>query len=449
VAERLLVAFAGEGSGVGELTWGQQTVWRGIESRGTPIILTGVAPLPEGTTTADVADDVGFLMSRHQSLRTRLQFSDDGRIRQVVAGSGELRLEIVDADDDAGPRKAADALATEYEKAERDYANDWPIRTAVIRHKGVPAYWVVATCHIVTDGFGAKALFADLRARDPATGKASRPVTAIQPLEQARWQGSPAGRRQSEAAQRYWGRLLRTIPPRRFAESHDKRQPRYWEVIYNSPAAYLAIKAIAARRELDTTPVLLAAFAVAMTRVTGISPVVLRVMVSNRFRPRFADSVSPVSQTCPCVIDVVGITVDEAVTRAWRASVGAYKHAYFEPVKIRELLAAVSTERGEEIDLNCVFNDRRMATPRGVEGPPPGPEEVRAALPCTTLKWEDQTDDPTDECHIHVYDSPDSVNVMVQFDTHYVSPDDVEAILRGMEAVSLKAAFDPDAPTGV
>jgi hypothetical protein len=35
-ADKLLVPFAGEGSVTGELSWGQQTIWRGIEARGAP-----------------------------------------------------------------------------------------------------------------------------------------------------------------------------------------------------------------------------------------------------------------------------------------------------------------------------------------------------------------------------------------------------------------------------
>jgi hypothetical protein len=60
------------------LSWGQQTIWRAFEAVGTPIWLTGVKPVPDGMTVQDLADRLGFIMSRHQSLRTRLQLSGDG-----------------------------------------------------------------------------------------------------------------------------------------------------------------------------------------------------------------------------------------------------------------------------------------------------------------------------------------------------------------------------------
>jgi Condensation domain len=449
VAEGLVVAFSGEGSGTADLSWGQQTVWRGIEARGTPIWLTGVEQFRDGTTMDDVAATMSFLMSRHQSLRTRLRRGDDGRMQQFLVSSGTAWLEIVDADDEADPYVFARELEATFDKADLDYAQGWPLRMAAVRHRGVPVYRVVAMCHTTSDGFGVLALLADLAARDPLTGAASGPVTAMQALEQARVQAGPTGQRQSRSAERHWERVLHAIPPRRFPESRDRRQPRWWEVTYDSPAAYLAMQAVAARTGVDTSPVLLAAFAVALARTTGVSLAVPRVQVNNRFRPRFADTVSPIAQTCPCVIDVAGISFDEAVTRAYRASMAAYKNAYFEPARIRALVAAAGHDRGEDIDVDLVYNDRRLDVPREAASSLPDPQELRAALPRTTLSWTDQSDEPTDSCHIHIRDSADSITVLVGFDTHYVSPADLEAVLRGVESALVEAAFDGSVPVGL
>lgn len=460
VADKLLVPFVGEGSGSGVLSWGQQTIWRAFEAAGTPIWLAGVKAVPDGSTVEDVADRLAFLMSRHQSMRTRLLLSDDGPIQQVLSASGEIQLQIVDAADDADPHEVAKAIAEDWLERDiyYDYAEDWPVRQAVIRHRGVPAWRVRATSHLVTDGFGVMAMQADLAGRDPVTGSPSGPITAMEPLEQARWQSSPAGQRRSKVAEKYWQRLLQTIPARRFPEPADKPEARYGRVAYESRAAYLAIQAIAARTEVDTSPVLLAAFAVGLARSAGINPVVPRVYVSNRFRPRLATTVSPIAQTCPCVIDVAGITFDEAVKRTYYASLGAYMHAYFEPVKIRELLAATSEERGEEIDLNFVYNDIRLDSQRQPNDSPAGPDDIRATLPLSTLRWEERPE-PEDLCNIMIQDSPDTINqgaispgtinVLLLVDSHYIARPQVEAFLREMEAVLVDAAFDPDVRTGV
>jgi len=287
--------------------------------------------------------------------------------------------------------------------------------------------------------------------REPVTGRiANAPVTAMEPLEQAKWQASPPGKRRSAIAEGYWERILRTIPPRMFAEPAEPRTPRFAQIRLNSTAIYLAMRSIAARTGADTSPILLAAFAVALSRVTGVSPAVPRVMVNNRFRSRLAESVSPIAQTCPCAIDVAGITFDEAVKRAFTASISAFKHAYFEPARIREIVAAAIKERGEEIDLSCVYNDLRMSMPREAGTALPGQKDVRAALALTTVRWEEQADD--DFCHVQIVDnfeSPESVEILVMTDSHFVSPDDVESVVRLMETLIVEAAFDPGMPTGV
>lgn len=454
-ADKVVVPFAGEGSGVGELSWGQQVIWRGIElSGGEANILTGIALLSDGSAVQDVADVLSYLMSRHQSLRTKVRRSDDGHVQQVVAGSGESYLEIIDAPDDADPLKFTRSLELEWEQADHDCYNDWPVRMGVIRQRGIAVYRVMSMCHLTSDGFGIVTMLNDLGGWDFVTGRVlgaavQEPVTAMEPLEQAEWQGSPAGQRRSAIAEKYWDRLLRAIPPRRFPESRDKRSPRSAHALYDSPAVFLAIQAVAARTQTDTSPVLLAACAVALARISGTNPAVLRVFVSNRFRSRLANSVSPVAQTCPCVIDVAGISFDEAVKRAMSGSIAAFKHAYFQPARIREVLAAVSEERGEEIDLGCVYNDRRLITPREVETALPDPAELRAALSRSTLRWENYSDEATDPFHIHIRESPDSVNVLLVSDSHYVAPADVEAFLREMETITVEAALDPNMPTGI
>ena len=49
----------------------------------------GAQPLPPGTTVQDLQERLRYLMSRYQSMRTRLRFEPDGTPRQVVYAAGE------------------------------------------------------------------------------------------------------------------------------------------------------------------------------------------------------------------------------------------------------------------------------------------------------------------------------------------------------------------------
>jgi hypothetical protein len=434
MADRILVPFEGEGAGVGEMTWGQRELWGGMVRQRSWMPLAFVRPLPPGTTVGDVAAELCFVMSRHQSMRTLLRMRPDGPPCQVLHGRGEVALEIVHADD-ADPAQVAEQTRQRLWDTEYDFEREWPVRTAVVVRDGVPTHQVTVSCHLVSDAFGAIALAADLTDRDPATGAARHPVTAMQPLEQAAWQQSEAGRQQCEAVLRYWEGILRAITPRRFPEQAGRfaERARFWRVDLRSRAAFLAIQAIAARTGTDPAPVILTVFARALCRVTGIDPVVTRVVVSNRFRRGLADTVSPISQTGLLVLDVAGVPFDEALERVRRRTMAAYKYAYYDPLRMDALVDRVARERGEEVDIACFYNDRRLSQATVAK---PTAEQVRAALPETSIR-EEPLDKPNERLFVHINDVPDALDVTIFADTHHLSLDQMRACAQGMEDVAV------------
>jgi hypothetical protein len=438
MSERILVPFAGEGAGVGELAWGQREIWEAMRRQGWWLPLGFTRPLPAGTTVADVVSDLKFSMSRYPAMRTTVRSTVDGQPQQVVAASGEVELEVVDAAG-ADPGAVADAVHERYRQVDHDHETEWPVRMAVICSGGVPTHQVMVACHLVTDGLGAVAMLRDWARRAELDGT---PGTAMEPLAQAEWQRGPAGRRQSDSAMRYWAALLRAIEPGRFGAAGDERQPRHWRLDYYSTAMHLATRAIAARNRLDPSYVHLAAYCMALARITGVNPVVVQVVVGNRFRPGLGDTVSPVNQSGLCVIDVADATFEDVVARAWRKAMGTYKHAYYDPIQLNELIERISRERGEEIDIGCYFNPRRFRLAEPPPQPPPTPDELRAALPGSELHWGAPGDLPVERFFVNLDDLPDSVHMELCVDTRYVSPTGMEAFVRGMEAVLVDAALD-------
>ncbi len=449
MTQRILVQFEGEGAGTGELTWGQQASWGSMRGTGTSDNIGGTMPLAEGTTVEEIVHVLRFIMSRHQSLRTRLRFDADGEPTQVVSASGEIALEIVDVPDSDDPAQVAEELRERYESTNFNLEMDWPVRMAVLRHHGVPVHFTVMYTHLAIDGYGFEALVADLAHLDRATGRQLAPVAGIQPLELARMQRTPAARRQHDASLRHWERQLRAIAPRRFRDSPDKRDPRYWEASYSSPAAYLALASIAARTKVHTGPILLAAYAVSLGRLTGFSPSVIRTLVSNRFRPGFAESVTAMIQGALCVVDVADTTFDDVVARAWRSQLAAGMHAYYDPRQLWALIDRVNAERGVELDLMCYFNDRRRSLAQAAPDIEPSREHLREALPLSRLRWGGKSNNPDATAYLHINSVPDTLDYTLRVDTHCVTPAELEWMLREFESVLVCAAFDPAAPTGV
>jgi hypothetical protein len=373
-----------------------------------------------------MATVLGFLVGRHQSLRTTWSV-DDGRPQQVVSSDGVIALEVVDTED-------PDAVRLRYQETPFD-PTEWPVRTAVVRQ----THLVVMYNQLAVDQRSLDILTADLANLDPATGKEIRPVTALQPLDLAGRQRSPAALKAGNAALKHWERLLRVVPPQRFGDSADKRVPRFVEVGYRSPAGHLAAQVIAARTGTGTSAVLLAAFAVALAEVTDHRPVVTQLLVSNRFRPGLADVVGALTQTGLCVLDVTGGPFDELVAQAGRATVSAGKNAYYDMFRRNEMVAMVGRDRGADIDISSYFNDRRRAD-RRPDGPLPTAAQIHAALPLGTERLISRPTGPTHKLFCHVNDVPDTLDVMMRADTHHLSPADVSACLRGWEATLVHAA---------
>ena len=453
VTSRILLPFRGEGAGAGELTWGQLEIWRTMRRTGRTMNIGGTMRLPEGSTVEEMATVLRYLVTRHQALRTRLRLVPDGPPRQVVSESGEVALEVVDVDPGDDTDAAAEEVRSRYEFTPFDLPNEWPVRMGVIRCAGAVTHLVVQYCHLAVDGFGIEAAVRDLAHLDKETGEATAPVKGLTPLELSERQHAPAGVRQSGKSLRYWEQLVRTLPAQRLGSSTDPREPRFWDLNYRSPAMHLAMLAIAHRTRSEVGHVVLAAYAVALARRTGRNPSMAQVLVSNRFRPGCADSVSHLTQPSVCVIDVADTTFDEVVNRAWKAATGAYLHGYFDPLAFDDMMARVRAERGE-FDISCFLNDRRghVAGQGGgaqPDGAPPTEAQLRAALPLSTSWWLRKLDTFDGTLYVSVDSAPDAVDVSVCADTHRLGPDDIEALAREMEAVTVEAAFDGSAPTGV
>lgn len=434
--ERVPVAFEGEGSGEGELSWGQQSLWKGMSESGNSLTMTAIRRLEPGATTGDFVTEVGFYLSRYEAMRTLLRFEPGGKTLQVVHSRGVAEIEIYDAGD-TDPDEVATEIETRYTTTVFDYEHEWPMRWALVRRAGILTHAVTAVSHHVADGVSLMAMFEDLRDRDPVTGQPPRPP-GIQPLAQARLQQTEPVRRQNASAKRYWETQLWAIPPTMFPVIPEDREKRFWETDYHSPALLLAMRAVAARLGVSTGSVLYAAFASALSATTGVNPVASTVTVNNRFRPGLTNAGGPMAQLGLCTLDVADATFDELAVKARQRLLTAQKYAYYVPIENDRLVERVGRERGVTFDLRCMFNDRR-----GEDGPietVPDAAEIRGAIPATTYEWR-EVDHLHQRLMIHVNEHPDALTALVQVDTAYLSRNDVDALLKRLESAVLQAAL--------
>jgi condensation domain-containing protein len=447
-ALRVPVEFEAPDSGVAELTWGQMEIWLAMTRQGW-LRLGGTKPLPPGTTVQEIADELHYLVTRYAPMRTLLRLDENGRPTQEVFGSGQIDLEIYDADDgvdaDAADEQAVDeTVATvleHYQTKPRDYEHEWPVRMGLVRRRGELTHMVVQICHLVTDGGGGQVMAREVPVRETA------PVEGVHHLELARWQNSEAGRRHHAMTARHWEKILRTLPPSAAPECADPREPRHWSGKLDSPALYLSVPVIAERTQVDSSTVLMALYAIALGRVGVLSPAVIRPLVHNRFRPGLANLVCNIVQSGICVLDVADVTVDEAVRRARRGGLTAYKYAYFNAEEMAALFNQVAAEQGPHLGVTNFFNDRRTVLKPA--GAPVSERRLREAADAASFSWFEKKDNPHERLFLHVEDVPEGIRLQICADTHHVSPENMEAVAREMQAVAVEAALDPSAPTGV
>lgn len=446
MVDRVLLPFAGPGEGIGELSWGQRSMWTTIQREGQSIMLGGPAPQPPGTTLDELKKRYMFMISRHPALRTRLVFDPDGSVRQRVFGSGTFELAVLDAGD-RDPAEVAQEVYADYTGRDFDYADEWPVRLTVVCRQGIPKYTVGVFLHLQVDGLGLQTLVRDFANMDRRTGQPLRPAEGWGPLEQARWQQTPAAQRQSEASLRHLDKVLRSVPLERFPLMYPDAAAEFPMLTCHSRTLLLATRLLSRQLNIDDSPILLGLYALALGRLRQQGQFVAYLAVSNRFRPGLAESVSGVAQVSPCLFEVADISLGEALTRARRSSMSAYKYGYYNPVARQQLIDRILSERGARADLSCFFNDRRAV--RNTVGPvDPTPDDLIAALPETTMSWS-PVEELTENLYLSVSDAVDAIGVELSAGRQYFSQADAEELVRSMETIAIEAAIDPMANTGV
>lgn len=450
-SDRITVPFSGPGAGTAPLSWGQKAILREVRDTGWTHNSSGAHEVPHGTTVEAVAAGLGAVMSRYPALRLRLGTDADGHPCQVVFGSGEIDIEVVNLADDSDPADVGtfvDDLCHAWLVAPFDPYRQWSVRMAVVRHRDVTRYRVLTIGHLVADGAAVMRIVADLRTGGAARRRADPRTPG--PLELGRAEQTPEAQRVSRRAMRHWEARLRAIPPQTFGVPTHPAGRRYRHAHLDSPATHLAVLAIAERTRTDTARVFLAVIATAIGRATGVHPLTTKVVVSNRFRPGFAGTVATLSQDSVLTVELDG-TVDDVVARVRGASTAAWLQGYYDPDQLADLHTRLDRDRGHPARVTCRINDRRAARPSAgvVLGAEVTEERLRAKAGETALVWGGELDAAVDQVFIAIEDRPGTVYLQGVFDLTCLTEEQAERVLRGVEEVAVAAAFDPGAPTRV
>ncbi|MFC4015617.1 condensation domain-containing protein [Nonomuraea purpurea] len=375
----ITVAFRAPTARSGLLTWAQREMWHQF-SRTRPhhyyFNSTRLFRVPEKCRIGDVTEAVRRLVECYEAFRTTIGVTSGGVPRQHVAGEGVYRLALHEAGEDEGG--LAERLSYEYRGRGFD-DDEWPLRVAVITRAGEPALVLFTVSHLAADRVGldvASEAFVRLLAGE----RDALPATVMQPLDQVAVEDSPVGERAAARAVAYWERTVATIPHTMFPD-RSPAVPGNWSPVgvLRSPAAGLAAAVLGAELGVSPGGAVLAAAAALLSTRTGNTTVALGLFAANRSVPGARDMVSTCVQPALFSVDVPAASFRELIRSTWTSSLLAYRHAWYPPDLIGDVVERASRRRGQPIELDCQVQDYSgYSRARPIA---PSPQEVHTALP--------------------------------------------------------------------
>ncbi len=435
---------SGGRTAVAPATRGQQSIWTDIENLGfdTSFYSSDVAVrVPAGVGGDAVCEAVMTLARRHDSLRTLFGRDDAGKLIQTVQSTGTLVVDVCDVEGEAesDPYDAFSRCLTEALGYRFDHHVDWPVRVLLASVDGAPHTVVLVLSQLAADYRSQRILERELTEL-LTTPETQLPPPATQPVELAALEESAAGRRALIRSEQYWRKRLEALPAFGFPEaSTPPAQPRYPTVWLRSKAIVLAADVLCARHGGSSSSILLAATALVLGRATRTPRVPLTLIAGNRTGAGLDRYVGTLVQDVPAVVDITGSTFATVARDAWKAGIAAYRHAQCTREDGRRLLAAVSAERGAELNLSCYFNDVRASTR-------PAPDTnitvdlLRAALADTRVGHDagTESDDLTFFLRVRSLGS-DEVELHLRADTARLPANQPAEMLRAIESLLVAA----------
>ncbi|MBI4237785.1 MAG: D-alanine--poly(phosphoribitol) ligase subunit DltA [Deltaproteobacteria bacterium] len=320
----------------------------------------------EGTVSrAHIERVLRRLTDRHPALRTSFHQSDEDPVQRVHA-SAPLSLQHWDLAACAASTQAQqiEALVSPWIEQPFDFEHPPLMRAALL--KLAPHRWQLVLCihHIVCDGWSSAILLRDLCAywRDPGRVDTS---SAIAYTDFAQWQRQLMDAGKFAPHARYWSQQLANAPTRLtlpydapWPETLSHRGERVELVV--SPELVQRLRALAGAQHTTLFVLLLCAFRLLLTRLSGQPDLVIGIPIAGRRMESLEAVVGFFINMLP-----LRLIVDDAVpfTTMLRAETEAALYAYtYQDYPYAQMVAAARRNlHGRDASLfQVIFNYRNM-----------------------------------------------------------------------------------------
>ncbi|MHA3022899.1 non-ribosomal peptide synthase/polyketide synthase [Mycobacterium sp. BMJ-28] len=284
----------------------------------------------EGDVHLDALDDaLTDVLDRHESLRTVFTEQDGEYFQQILARGTRAPVEVIERDE-----TAVDALIAAAVQRPFDLSAEIPVRVTVIRTGTLEHTVVVLLHHIATDEWSDGPFLTDLnrayRSRVAGTG-AALPDLAVQYADYSLWQRElldGLGAQQRE----FWRNMMAGAPDELTLPTDRTRPVRptgaggtiHFDV---PPETAVALRDLAARRQVSPLMVLHAGVAALLHRLGAGDDIVVGTPVAGRDEAALNEVIGFFVNTLVLRADVSGNpTFDELLARVRTADLAAFAH---------------------------------------------------------------------------------------------------------------------------
>ncbi|MFJ6012001.1 condensation domain-containing protein [Streptomyces sp. NPDC092952] len=351
------MAFTGLPQRTGPLSFGHANILRAItiDDDPTRLNLAMVFGAPADGGIDRVAEQIHTLLVRHESLRTT--YRTTAPVEQRVTGDGNLDVEVVDGGPD--PLETADLTARRLRSKPFDLSAELPFRAAVITSDGAPRHLVWVVSHAAMDVAACEILHAEWHAL--SAGESLPPAPALEPVDVVDLERTPSIERLGQAAVRYWESQIDRVPQAVFTLPHTTPAKNDWlhpGLNIRSRTAAAHLETVAERTGASTSAVVLAALAALIGHRTRNETVVTTSLSGNRVVRKLHGFFGSLAQDALLPVDTTGLTTfDDVVRQVRSAGLPAYRHSWFDPNAVWQVINGVSARRGISFARDLVFND--------------------------------------------------------------------------------------------
>lgn len=313
-----------------------------------PVVLDIEGPLDVGTLERALAD----VLRRHETLRTVFS-SQDGEAIPVVQPAQGVKVAVEDltgapeAEGEAEvSRRITELLARPF-----DLACGPLFRAHLLRRSPSLHVFVACVHHIVFDGWSTGVFLREMSALYDAFSKGQPSPLSELPLQYgdyARQQHELLRGKELARQLTYWKQHLASPPPE-LALSTDRPRPSVpsreggYRSVELGPEVTRAVELLARAGGATPFMVVLAAYAVLLSRYTGQDDLIIGTPIANRTRREIEGSIGFFVNTLALRIDLSGQpTFRDLLARVATAAIGAYEH---QDLPFEKLVEELNPER--------------------------------------------------------------------------------------------------------